>query len=85
MSKPAPFYTVFQVQDRWHIKFVEPPSLEIQIFDRTGNDPAEVTQEFKKYARFQRAERLQKTQFEQRVRQHQADMDRLKSWNSATK
>lgn len=86
-SKPAPFFTVFEVQDRRYIKFVEPSiSLEIQAFSKSGNDPAEVTQEFKKYARFQRAKRIDdEKSFQQEVALFQRDLDRLKSWNSTTK
>jgi len=81
------FYTVYEAQGRFYIKFVEPTvSLKVQTFDQSGNDPGEVIREFKKFTRFKSTKRIDNEKlFQYEISLFQRDLDRLKSWNNAAK
>jgi len=75
------FYTVIEATGGFSVRYVEPPDWQVQETGRVYADPGEATREFKKFARFQSAALLSKTSFEQRIRRHQADLAKLRSWS----
>lgn len=87
----SPFHTTVENDYGLHIvRFVEPPFWKIQEFagsrdgDRGFSDPGEAVREFKKYARHERSGFLDRSAFEQRILDHQQDVQKLKAWCSGS-
>lgn len=83
MKQVKPFYSVYEVNRRFVIRFVEPPNWQIQQFGDRGYKTAEIAiTEFKKYERHQRSGKLTNTAFEGRISHHKQEMEKLKQWES---
>lgn len=73
------YYTVIRSRAGYSkVKFAQAPTYEVQEFPGIFADHGQASQEFR--VEYPDAEYLDKSPFSHKIRQHQQDFERLKSW-----